>query len=298
MAMRDEDFGATPTLTEAEDGFWSPPLAAPASEPRDWQSLCEQAQARAEMERARADTAEARCEELRRAEREACSRAGSLKWNLDKSRDKLKAAIEEVKEIRRAAKDALFFQSEVGRLEKLLSEAGVESSKRSTIMSLRMEVFQLRDALQSLQAGKDAVAAASGGQIKLPKAVPAPKPGKNTAGTLRGEVASLSRQVCDRYVRTMSSVIEMNSGEMTYSGSLPSSLGGQTVTAAIAATGRPERKQLKRQKFPASPPVRASNARRWSSVMLVVMGAVSRAVAQEDRSPALGFGRSTPDPTS
>ena len=99
-------------------------------------------------------------------------------------------------------------------------------------------------------------------------------------------------------VRTMSSVIETKSGEMTYSGSLPSSLGGQTVTAAIAATGRPERKQLKRQKFPASPPVRASNARRWSSVMLVVMAAVSRAVAQEDRSPALGFGRTTPDPTS
>ena len=75
---------------------------------------------------------------------------------------------------------------------------------------------------------------------------------------------------------------------------MPSSLGGQTVTAAIAAAGRPERKQLNRQKFPASPPVRASNARRWSSVMLVVMAAVSRAVAQEDRSPALGFARTTP----
>ena len=195
MAMRDEDFGATPTLTEAEGGFWSPPLAVPASEPRDWQSLCEQAQARAEMERARADAAEARCEELRRAEREARSRAGSLKWNLDKSRDKLKAAAEEVKEVRRAAKDALFFQAEVGRLEKLLSQAGVESSKRSTIISLRMEVFQLREALQSLQTGKDAVAAASGGQIKLPKAVPAPKSGKDTAGALRGEVASLTREV-------------------------------------------------------------------------------------------------------
>ena len=195
MAMRDEDFGATPTLTEAEGGFWSPPLAAPASEPRDWQSLCEQAQARAEMERARADAAEARCEELRRAEREARSRAGSLKWGLDKSRDKLKAAVEEVKEVRWAAKDALFFQTEVGRLEKLLSQAGVESSKRSTIMSLRMEVFQLREAVQSLQTGKDAVAAASGGQIKLPKAVPAPKPGKDTAGALRGEVASLNREV-------------------------------------------------------------------------------------------------------
>ena len=41
----------------------------------------------------------------------------------------------------------------------------------------------------------------------------------------------------------MSSVIEMKSGEITYSGSLLSSLGGQTVTAAIAAAGRPETKQ-------------------------------------------------------
>ncbi|MYG52188.1 MAG: IS66 family transposase [Rhodospirillaceae bacterium] len=171
MAMRDEDFGAPPTLTDADGGFWSPPIAAPASEPRDWQSLCEQAQARAEMERARADAAEARCEELRRAEREARSRAGSLKWNLDKSRDKLKAANEEVKEVRRVAKDALFYQSEVVRLEKLLSEAGVESSKRSTIVSLRMEVFRLREASQT------------------------PKSGKDAGGPPRGEVASLKPRV-------------------------------------------------------------------------------------------------------
>ena len=169
--MRDEDFGATPTLAEADGGFWSPPIAAPTSEPRDWQSLCEQAQARAEMERARADAAEARCEELRRAEREARSRAGSLKWNLDKSRDKLKAAVEEVKEVRRAAKGALFYQSEVARLGKLLLEAGVESSKRSTIVSLRMEVFRLREASQT------------------------PKPGKDAAGPPRGEVASLNLKV-------------------------------------------------------------------------------------------------------
>ena len=104
MAMRDEDFGAPARLDEADGGIWSPPMAAPASEPRDWQSLCEQAQARAEMERARADAAEARCEELRRAEQDARSRAGSLKWNLDKSRDKLKAANEEVEAVRRAAK--------------------------------------------------------------------------------------------------------------------------------------------------------------------------------------------------
>ena len=190
MAMRDEDFGATPALDEADGGLWSPPTAAPASKPRDWQSLCEQAQARAEMERARADAAEARVEELVLAERDARCRAGSLKSQLDKGRDKLAAAVEEVKEVRRAAKDALFFQAEVGRLEKLLSEAGVDSRKRSTMMSLRMEVLQLRDALQSLQAGKDTVAAASGRQVKLPKAVPALTPGKDSAEALREVVDS------------------------------------------------------------------------------------------------------------
>ena len=64
MSIRDEDFGSALTLTEGDDGVWSPPMAAPASEPRDWQSLYEQAQARAETERARADAAEARGQEL------------------------------------------------------------------------------------------------------------------------------------------------------------------------------------------------------------------------------------------
>ena len=67
-------------------------------------------------------------------------------------------------------------------------------------------------------------------------------------------------------VRTMSSVIGTKSREITYSGSPPSSLRGQTVTAAIAAAGQPERKQEKRQKFLALPLIRVSNARRWSSV--------------------------------
>ena len=180
MAMRDEDFGATPTLDEADGGLWSPPMAAPASAPRDWQSLCEQAQARAETERARAEAAEARCEELRRAEQEARSRAGSLKWNLDKSRDKLKAAVEEVKEVRRAAKDALFYQSEVGRLEKLLSQAGVESGRRGTMTSLRMEVFCLREALQAFEAGKDATEPVPAGALQALKAASTAAAGRDT----------------------------------------------------------------------------------------------------------------------
>ena len=84
MSMRDEDFGAAlAPPAEADDGFWSPPMAAPAFEPRDWPSLYEEAHARAERERARADAAQARAEELRRAEVDARSRAGSLKSQLD-----------------------------------------------------------------------------------------------------------------------------------------------------------------------------------------------------------------------
>ncbi|MCY3672531.1 MAG: IS66 family transposase [Alphaproteobacteria bacterium] len=195
MAMRDEDFGAIPTLTEADDGLWSPPMAAPSSAPRDWQSLCEQAQARVETERARADAAEARIAELLAAERTARSRAGQLNTQLDKNRDKLKAAVEEVKEVRRTAKDALFYRSEVARLEKLLSEAGVDSRKRSTIVSLRMEVFQLREALQVVQAREDTTAPTPTVKVKAPEAVPAPKPGKEAVGALRQVIDSLTREV-------------------------------------------------------------------------------------------------------
>ena len=153
-------------------------MAAPASAPRDWQALYEQAQARA-------DAAEARCEELRRAESDARSRAGSLKWALDKSRTKLEATVEEVKEVRRAAKEALFFQAEVTRLEKLLSQAGVDSRKRSTIVTLRMEVFQLREALQASEGRKDSRQRAS-----LPAAVRAarrgdPRPPERDGGAPR-----------------------------------------------------------------------------------------------------------------
>ena len=188
MAMRDEDFAAILTLAEGDDGLWSRSMAASVCEPPDWQSLCEQAEARAEQERARADAAEARAEALLVAERTARSQAGSLKWNLDRSRDKLKAAVEEVKEVRRAAKDALFHQSEVARLEKLLSEAGVDSRKRGTITSLRMEVVRLRQDLRASEAAKDTAS------VRPPKAAPTRKPDKDTIRTLRREVASLTRK--------------------------------------------------------------------------------------------------------
>ena len=139
MTVLDDETDVGLSPAEGSPTVWSPPQASSRCRPRDFR-------AQYERERARADAAETRCEELRQAEREARSRAGTLKWNFDKSRDKLKAAAEEVKEVRRTAKNALGLQAEVTRLEKLLAQAGVCSSKRSTIMSLRMEVAHLRAA--------------------------------------------------------------------------------------------------------------------------------------------------------
>ena len=113
---------------------------------------------------------------------DARSRAGSLKWRLDKCRDKLTAAEEEAKAVRRTAKSALALQAEVTRLEKLLSQAGVESSKRSTIISLRMEVARLRRAVPASEG--------------VPR--PAPRRSRNpeeTIASLREENARLKKDV-------------------------------------------------------------------------------------------------------
>ena len=64
MAIRDESSGAALALIEGDDSVWLPPMAVVASEPRDGQSLYEQARARAETERTRADAAVARVQEL------------------------------------------------------------------------------------------------------------------------------------------------------------------------------------------------------------------------------------------
>ena len=144
MAIRDEDFDTDLTLAEGDDRIWLPSETAPARAPLDLRSLYER-------ERARAEGAEARCEELRRAELDSRSRASSLQTQLEKCRGKLKAAEEGIKKVRRTAKNALALQAEVTRLEKLLSEAGVVSSKRSTIVSLRMEAARLRSAVSAAE---------------------------------------------------------------------------------------------------------------------------------------------------
>ena len=91
MAVLDADFGTDLTPSEGGDTLWSLPIAAPASEPLDWASLLEEAEARIEVERGRARVSELRREELRQSERDPRALANSLTRRLDTCRFKLKA---------------------------------------------------------------------------------------------------------------------------------------------------------------------------------------------------------------
>ena len=178
MASRNEDFGADLALTEGNDAIWSPSGPAPAREARDWRSLYEQAHARAERECSRADAAEARAEELRWAEVDARGRAGSLKWQLDRCRNKLKAAVEETKDVRRTAKNALSLHAEVTRLENLLSEASVEPTRRRPITKADKETRRLRATLERAENQKTTIESL-----------------RAERGELRKEVTRLNREV-------------------------------------------------------------------------------------------------------
>ena len=98
-------------------------------------------------ERARADAAEARCEALRLAEIEARSRAGSYQGLFERCRTKLHSAREELKRVCRTAKNALALAAERDRLARLLDDVGVDTRKRATVTSLRIEVARLRGEL-------------------------------------------------------------------------------------------------------------------------------------------------------
>ncbi len=71
--------------------------------------------------------------------------AGRYKRYCQKARTQLAAKKEEVKRISRVAKSALSLDKEVQRLRALLEEVGVDRRKRSTIVSLRMEIGSLKD---------------------------------------------------------------------------------------------------------------------------------------------------------
>ena len=112
--------------------------SAPTSGEPDWRSLFERERRRAE--------------ELRRGEIGWRAKARSRRRQFEIGRDKLAAARVEVREVRRAAREALSLRAEVGRLKRLLSEAGMDSRKRSTIASLRLEVAAQRGRIGELEA--------------------------------------------------------------------------------------------------------------------------------------------------
>ena len=156
MAVLDEDFSIDARLTEGGDGLWSPPGSTPAVAPRDFQSLYEQ-------QRARAEAAEARCEELRWTEVAARSDAGSWKSRFKSCRRRLSEAEEEAKELRSAARDVPSLRAQVVRLEALLSEAGTRSSEAALVGALSKEVARLHDALAASPARRGGAGRQSAG---------------------------------------------------------------------------------------------------------------------------------------
>ena len=187
MAIREQAVLADLSLIERPEGPRSVLSETPACDASDWQS-------EAERERARADAAEARAEELRRAEIEARSRAGSLNWQLDASRDKLESAFAEAREARRVAKDALALQAEVTRLEKLLSAPGSGADKRSTITKLRMEIARLRRALKASEARNDDARELTRENARLRKSLQRSQGQTDTVESLRGQIAEVRKE--------------------------------------------------------------------------------------------------------
>ena len=213
MAMRD-DFSRALGSTESASGDWSFPSTGTARRPRDFQSLYERERARADRERARADAAEARCEELRWAEVAARSDAGSWKSRFEASRHKRQTAVEEAKEARRAAKEALSLEAEVARLKTLLADAGVDMGKGGAVVPHRMtaqeprahqntprsrtrEARQLRKSLETTQVQKDTIKALRYEVRDLRKAVKEAETQKGTIRALSGMIEHLRARLGD-----------------------------------------------------------------------------------------------------
>ena len=181
MGIREANRQAGVALAEGPEAPWAVPGSVGEELP-DWRWLYER-------ERERAEAAEARAEELRWAEVRARSDAGSWKWRWEASRRRLRKVIAETREARRAARNALELQSEVGRLHGLLRKAGVDAGKRSNEMALRMEVARLRRKGEALEKALDARA------TELRKALRRSRRRKATIGSLTREKARLGRRV-------------------------------------------------------------------------------------------------------
>ena len=147
MAVLDEDFCTDLMTPEGGDTLWSLPFLVPACDPLDWESLLEQAEARVKEERTRAAVADLRCEELRRSERDACSRARSLERQLDTCRFKLKAAVAEAKDTASAVSSAPKIGSRVAKaLERRVK------SQDDEIADLRVSLLKSHEHRERIEA--------------------------------------------------------------------------------------------------------------------------------------------------
>ena len=156
MEVLDDDFSVDGTLAEG-GGIWSPPEPTPADASHDYRSLYER-------ERARADAAETRCEELRWAEVSARSDAGAWKSRFKVCRSKLDAAVEETKKLRREVRSgAPGLHREAARLRKELSQALTEPSAATTrirenrLAALEAENLQLRKTLHREEGHRETI---------------------------------------------------------------------------------------------------------------------------------------------
>ena len=199
MVVLDEDFGTGLTRVEGNGGVRLSPVSVPERAPRDWRSQCER-------ERARADAAEARAEELRWAEVASRSDAGSWKSRFKACRHRLSEAVEETKEARRVARDVPSLQAEVARLETLLSEAGVESNEDSTIEALRKENARLRKALAASKAREGAIGRRRAETRRRRTTLERSPDQKDTIRTLRKEITRLNNEA----VRRDKQVLQLN----------------------------------------------------------------------------------------
>ena len=199
MAVLDEDFGTDLTLVEGNGVVWSCSVSVPERTPRDLQSLYER-------ERARADAAEARAEELRWAEVASRSDAGSWKSRFKACRRRLSEAVEETKEARRAARDVPSLQGEVARLETLLCEAGIESNESTTVEALRKEVARLRKALVVPEVRESAIGLRPAQRRRRRTALERSLDQKDTIRTLRKDITRLNNEV----VRWDKQILQLN----------------------------------------------------------------------------------------
>ena len=173
-------------------------MSVPEHAPRDWRSQCER-------ERARADAAEARAEELRWAEVAARSDGGSWKSRFKACRRRLSEAVEETKEARRTARDVPSLQAEVARLETLLSEAGIASAF-DTAGALRKENARLRKALAESEARESAIGPRAAKIHRRRTALERSPDQKDTIRTLRKEATRLNNET----VRRVKRILQLN----------------------------------------------------------------------------------------